>query len=59
MFKLDTDGALLWTWDYPTDGTSTHFGRGVAVDETNDEVVVLVAHDYGGDADLWIGRLTE
>jgi cysteine-rich repeat protein len=59
VFKLEADGTLLWTWDYPMGGDPQHSVRNVAIDENNDEVVVVVWHDIDLDADIWIGRLTQ
>jgi len=59
VFKLDADGIPLWTWDYSPGDDPIHAVGDVAIDPTNDEILVLVDHDVGGSADIWLGRLTQ
>jgi hypothetical protein len=59
VVKLDADGTPLWTWDYLPDDDAMHLVNDVAIDPTNDEILVLVGHDLQGMADIWLGRLTQ
>lgn len=60
VIKLDTDGTLLWTWEYPSMAGENHEIVDIAIDPTNDEILVLVRHNAGQFGDeIWLGRLTQ
>lgn len=59
VFKLDTDADLPWQWDDTEPADEGSFIDDVAVDRTNDEILVVMRKEVFDTPSLWLGRLTE
>lgn len=59
VFKLDGDGDLLWQWDDPGPADEANIIDDLAIDPTNNEIVLVMRKDAFDSPRRWLGRLTE